>query len=249
MSLLQKIKNACKYTAGFASEIMFNPALTCSICRCDVFDERVFCEDCLKTLPYNNVCVCTKCGRKSKGNFEVCFTCKSDMPFYKEAKSAFVYDEPVSSLIKRLKYDNDKYIGDELAYFMAEAYIKYFFASDFLIPVPLHEKALNARGYNQALLLAEGVGKRLNVPVLDGVLIKHKESQRQATLDKKERIENLKNTFKVVDKKLIKGKDITVIDDVLTTGSTVNEITRVLYAAGAGEVKVLTAASVPDIKI
>ena len=108
------------------------------------------------------------------------------------------------------------------------------------------DKALKRRGYNQSRLLAEKLSVLINVPVFDCIK-KVKETQRQATLGRAERLKNLDGAFRVFDKKLIAGKSVLIIDDVSTTGATAQVIAKRLKSAGAKIVNLLTVASTPPI--
>ena len=112
--------------------------------------------------------------------------------------------------------------------------------------VPMTEKALKKRGYNQSKLLAEALSLKTEVPVLDCV-VKVKETKRQATLKRGERLKNLKEAFRVCDKKAVKDKTIVLVDDVTTTGATAEVIAERLKSAGAKLVYLITVASTPPI--
>jgi competence protein ComFC len=111
-----------------------------------------------------------------------------------------------------------------------------------MVPVPLHIRRLRERGFNQALLLVKELSKRAGIPYQERVLRKIKDTPVQSTLKKRERSKNLKGAFQVQDQESIKGKAVVLVDDVYTTGATVNECSRALLAAGAKQVAVLTVA-------
>jgi competence protein ComFC len=113
---------------------------------------------------------------------------------------------------------------------------------DVMVPVPLHIRRLRERGFNQALLLVKELSKRAGIPYQERVLRKIKDTPVQITLKKRERSKNLKGAFQVQDQEAIKGKTVVLVDDVYTTGATVNECSRALLAAGAKQVAVLTVA-------
>ena len=108
----------------------------------------------------------------------------------------------------------------------------------------MSEERLYERGYNQAELIADELSLIIGVPVLKGVIIKVKDSKRQATLSAKERKSNLSGTFKVEDSSSLKGKNVLIADDVMTTGATVEVLSHLIVKAGAAKVNVLTVASV-----
>jgi ComF family protein len=113
-----------------------------------------------------------------------------------------------------------------------------------IIPVPLHIKRLRERGFNQSLVLARAVEHKRQIPVNFSVLKRHKFTLTQTGSNRNERKENIKGAFEVTDKKKIDGKNIILIDDVYTTGATINECAKTLIKAGAQKVAVLTLARV-----
>ena len=113
-----------------------------------------------------------------------------------------------------------------------------------IIPVPLHIKRLRERGFNQSLLLAHAIERKRQIPLNFSLLKRHKFTLTQTGLNKIERKKNIKGAFEVSDKKKIAGKNIILIDDVYTTGATINECAKTLIKAGAQKVTVLTLARV-----
>jgi ComF family protein len=113
---------------------------------------------------------------------------------------------------------------------------------DFIVPVPLHIRRLRERGFNQALLLARALGKRTRIPCRERALRKIKDTPFQTVLQGRERRRNLKGAFHVENKMEIKGNSILLVDDVYTTGTTVNECSRTLLKEGAERVVILTLA-------
>lgn len=107
---------------------------------------------------------------------------------------------------------------------------------DMIIPVPLYQSRKKQRGYNQAELLAEQVSKELKLPCKKNLLIKVRASKSQSVLNREERLINLDDAFMVTDEELLQGKNILLIDDIVTTGSTVNQCCKALKLAGTGMV-------------
>ena len=116
------------------------------------------------------------------------------------------------------------------------------FDVDLMVPVPLHPKRLRWRGFNQSLLLARQVSRRYDVPVDPFVLERRRETVAQTQLTEEERRQNVRGAFEADPKKSLKGRRVLLVDDVYTSGATVNECSRVLMRAGAREVTVLTLA-------
>ncbi|MBO5714068.1 MAG: ComF family protein [Clostridia bacterium] len=175
---------------------------------------------------------------------QTCSTCKQTAQNYQRARSAFVYQQPIDQFIKKLKFYNKRFYVEILAEYLSITYFKHVFTPDVITYVPMTQKSQRKRGYNQSKLLALGLSSRVNVEVVD-CLEKVKETQRQSKLTKSQRQKNLKGAFKVVNKSLIKNKRVLLVDDVLTTGTTVNAVCEKLLKAGAVAVDVLTVASVP----
>ena len=219
---------------------LFPKNYTCDICGRETFEGN-FCSSCLPTVKYNDGDVCPVCGRKTFRP-EICMECKSKPPLFKKAVSAFLYENGVTVLISKFK--NGK------------PYLKKFFADkiaqklvtlpeiDCIVYIPLTRLSFVKRGYNQGRLLASALSKRIQKPVIYGAIKRVKQSRMQKGLTGKQRIENVKGAFKVVKKDRIKGKRVLIVDDVMTTGATVGEITRILLRAKAKEVFVATVASV-----
>jgi competence protein ComFC len=236
MSFWNKVK-------AFIKKFFFNSKWTCNVCGREIFDGKYFCEDCENTFPFNDGPICNHCGRKVVANTNYCLTCRDRLLSIDCARSVFVYDEPISQLIKGAKYDGKKYLLEIFVDYLSTVYAKNFLKADCLTYIPMTENALNKRGYNQSEVMCRLLGQKLGVPTID-CLVKTTDTDRQATLNRKGRIDNLKGVFKVNDKKLVKDKSIVIIDDVTTTGATAEVVAKQLKRSGAREVYLLTVASV-----
>lgn len=113
---------------------------------------------------------------------------------------------------------------------------------DTIIPVPISKKRLRERGYNQSLLIAREIAKRTNLKLLNNCLIKTKNIIEQSKLNKEERIENIKNAYEIKNKQLLENKKILLIDDIYTTGSTVNECSKIIRQAKPNKIGVFVLA-------
>ena len=224
---------------------IYNPKWRCNDCGKETFSGEFFCETCEKNLPYNNKTVCNHCGREIKNPSEYCSTCKETLVSVDKARSVFKYETPINGLIKRAKYNNGRFILDYFAEKLANVCFAEFSKSEVICCVPMSEKRLKKRGYNQSEILARKVAEIINVPFCD-CIIKTKETERQATLTRRERLKNLTDTFKVTDKKPVRGKNVLLIDDVSTTGATAEAVAIKLKKSGALRVYLLTVASVPN---
>jgi len=221
--------------------LIFPDSYSCFICGCDIFDNPYFiCENCRKELPYMQDNICLHCGIPLVSDGYYCKRCKGRKFWYERALSPFCYKNHISKLVVDLKYNNKKFNAKCLAKFMADCYIKNKFVVDFIVPVPTCEKRLKERGYNQTLLISEELSKLIKVEVKSDTLKRIKETPSQTDLDYSERQINLKDAFKVYKVNKIKNKSILIIDDVFTTGATINECARTLKLAGAKNVYALT---------
>lgn len=226
-------------------QALFNTEWTCNACGKEIFD-GYFCKECLKDIVKIGENKCAHCGRQTPYPVPYCDSCVERNLSVDIMRSVFEYQPPISFVIQNFKYNNYKFHADYFAKEMHEIFIKDGLSCDVITFVPMSEKKLKKREYNQSKLLADAFSKLIGVKVLDCVQ-KVKDTENQADLSFKERVLNLKGAFKA-DKKLVKGKSVLLIDDVLTTGSTTNAVAEVLKKAGAIKVSVLTVASVSKFK-
>ena len=227
-------------------EILFPRALTCSLCRREVFHGEPFCKQCIASLPYNDGPICDHCGRKTSSAAAYCDSCREKNIQFDKARSPFCYEKPISYALQRLKYENAKFLAEDLAPYLVRTYLTEFWTVDCIVFAPMTEKRKKARGYNQAELLVNAFSGKTNIPVLPDVLYKRRETESQVNMTQKERLMNLSGSFGVRNAGSVKGKSVLFIDDVLTTGATADCCAFALKRAGAASVYVLTAASVPD---
>lgn len=193
---------------------------------------RGICPDCESGLKRIQSPFCLKCGKPLLSEEELCSDCKSLEHRFIQGRSLFAYGD-MAGCIYRFKYRGRQEYAAWLGKAMAEAFADYvrWISPDALIPVPLHEKRLAARGYNQAALLAEEIGKALHIPVYDKLVVREKNTMPQKTLNRVERQNNLKKAFKICCND-VKLDTIVIIDDIYTTGSTIDAISCELRKAG-----------------
>lgn len=219
---------------------------TCNYCGKELKNptRSGLCAECDSKLEYNNAGVCVCCGRPLDSETDYCLTCQNNKRYFEFARSPLVYDGISRKLIYQFKFNNKKYLAKYFSKLMVDTFLSNPFTVDCITFVPVSKSRFASRGYNQSELLATEIGSILKLEVVDSIT-KIKETKDQVGLSGKERSENLKGAFKV-DKKLVKGKNILLVDDVLTTGNTASECSRVLLNAGAKSVEVLTIASVEE---
>ena len=209
------------------------------------FGGRLVCSHCESELPYTGSDYCLKCGRQlGTGTDEFCPSCRRVSHSFDEGRSLFVYNDVVRHSIAAFKYRNRR----EYADFYSEELFRKFGAyirskkPDVLVPVPVSRLRRRRRGYNQAELLAERLGRLCGIPVKKDLVLRIRETTALKELGRRQRQKNLKKAFKITGN-VVKLKTIMVIDDIYTTGSTMDEISSVFKDAGVRHVFFLTVAS------
>ncbi len=227
-------------------EKLYPSDITCIFCGEEVSDgENCLCDKCEKDAPWNAQ-YCFKCGSPIYSLAKYCMSCKNIKRNFDIARAPLIYKDKVAVAIQNLKYNGKKYLSKPLAKLMKRSYqeIKNKTENiDFLIPVPLFKERQKKRGFNQSELLANELSKLINVSVMANNLIRIKNTETQTNLSFQERQDNLEGAFQIQDKSLLKGKNIVLIDDVLTTGSTVDHCAIALKKAKVKSIFVLTVAT------
>lgn len=209
---------------------------TCVLCGCDAAGNLDLCADCRADLPRVQQ-PCPRCGlplaTETGGE---CGACITDPPAFTRTWVPFRYEEPVKHLIHALKFNRKLYVARVLGELMAEHYAQQGAGPDVIIPVPLHAGRLRARGFNQALELARPVAERLCIPINAHACTRIRGTAAQTDLPAAQRAKNIKGAFEV--RQPLKVRRVAIIDDVMTTGATVDELARVLTAHGVEDVHV-----------
>ena len=193
------------------------------------------CDECLTSLPFINTRTCIKCGGRVLPDEVACKDCSIVKHIVDVNYSILDYDEYVKSKIVNFKQNKQRKIGVAFAYIMKEFFDNLHLDIDVIIPVPIHTNRLKERGFNQSEILASKLGDKVDNHILERI----KDTPHQTGLSRKNRRENLNRSFSVVDKSKVKGKNILLVDDIYTTGSTLDECARTLYKCGAKSVQSL----------
>lgn len=201
------------------------------------------CQNCLNRISFIGTVICQRCGAPiSSTRSTACTSCQQH-PLHAidgiRAVSIFE-DNPIRPAIHVLKYQNHQAVAAVLANLLADAYRRYTLAVDLIVPVPLHATRLKERGYNQSELLAGQLSRLLQLPVDATTLQRIKKTEAQVALGAGERQKNVANAFAA--KTTLFDQKILLIDDVCTTGSTLDACATALKAAGAASVWGLTLA-------
>jgi ComF family protein len=207
------------------------------------------CESCRALVTAPSSPLCTICGLPFGGSGEdhLCGRCLSQRPHFAHARACTTYDRlaqqeaPVTRLLHRFKYTPDVTLAPTLGSLLASCS---FLPGphNVVIPVPLHPQRLRWRGFNQALLLARSLGQHRSVRVEPFALKRTRSTPPQVGLNVRERHRNIAGAFAVRDPDAVRGLSVLLVDDVYTTGATVNECARVLRRAGARRVEVIVLA-------
>lgn len=213
------------------------PCLNCGTIEIDRGGS--FCFDCWKDLIFIKNPYCEICGLPFsyiENDDLICDTCHSFAPFYDQARCIFVYNDIIKTPILRLKHGDQTQISKSFAHLLSQNFKHKNECIDLIIPIPLHWKRLFKRQYNQAALIAQHFGKFINKPVNFSCFMRLKNTKSQGKQTKNARFDNLKDAFEVKNPSIIANKTILLIDDVMTTGSTLDQAAKALKKSGAKRV-------------
>jgi ComF family protein len=227
-----------------AQDLLFPPV--CLGCRQPLDTSRppLLCAECSGNLDFIRSPHCLCCGLPFiSGADHLCGDCLAGHLAFDLSRSLLAYRPPASELIRSLKFSgNLNGIATFHALIMREDLLNVFAEPDIVVPVPLHIQRLRERGFNQALVIAKGCLPGWRKKITTGLLLRHSPTIPQSQLSGKDRRTNLKNVFSLADTGQIAGAKVLLIDDVYTTGSTVNECSKALRRAGAKRIEVFTLA-------
>ena len=207
---------------------------------CGLIGER-FCPECSQQVQLFEGNICDKCGEPLTYLQHNIQDCNDHLKNLKMIRSFSFYQPPLSLAIQKLKYHRDIGIAEVLANYLVKLYNKNKMDIDLVIPVPLSQKRLHDRGYNQSFLLALPFSMIINKPINQQSLRRFKDTSSQVGLDRHERLVNVSEAF-IADSDIVSGKNILLIDDVSTTGSTLEACAIALKIAGAMDIVGLTLA-------
>ena len=207
-----------------------------------------FCYLCENQLGPEEDLFCQDCWQKQE-NIKSVYLPVGKMPYIpgphkwiSGSFACFQYSEITQEFIHLFKYKKFEHLsvsfGSQLAKVLKNSNSDVVF--DVLVPIPLHKKRLKERGFNQSQLLAKSISEKSGIPLHSDLLCRNRYTLPQAKMNRDERIENVKGAFQFTNSPNLKGKTVLLVDDVLTTGSTMNECARVLKNGGAKDVFCLT---------
>lgn len=221
--------------------------LKCEVChkKLPLTAAKRICSSCWHNIQLITDRYCQRCGKPMLVETALCVDCYgNDSLYFGRIRSAGVYTGNLREAIHRFKYSGRSMLRNELGELLLSTYNRHFsfYAPDYILPIPLHRKQKRKREYNQTEILARHLSKNCHVPVYGDGLIRVKETKPQFELNKKERRENVRDAFALSRKRWVKNKRVLLIDDICTTGATLNECAKVLHKNAAAEVNGLVLA-------
>ncbi len=218
----------------------------CPVCGEPVYENTTLCPKCFGALHFITDPCCRVCGRPFPFDMlgdPVCANCLSSTPLFHKARAVVIYDQMAKKIILPFKHGDRLDFTPLIAKMMAARDKEMIENADYIIPVPLHRLRLLKRKYNQSALLARALTKNFHKAYVPDGLKRIRSTPKQGKLSPDERVHNVAKAFRVNLHYDFKGKSILLIDDVLTTGATANECTKILLKAGAKQVDILTFAT------
>lgn len=217
-------------------DCLFPP--TCLLCGNSGQPSRDLCAACQQSLPLNDCC-CRQCGENLETEQDVsylCGKCQKKPPNFDETHAPFLYQSSIRLLIHNLKFnarfENARLLGTLLADKIYESTER----PDCIVPVPLHPFRFRERGFNQSIEIGRTISKALTVPLDLTSFRRVRNTRHQTNLPAKQRIKNMRNAFSVHES--FSARHVAILDDVMTTGTTVNELAKTMIGAGVTKVDV-----------
>lgn len=195
------------------------------------------CSACVDGIPYITDPICERCGRPAE-HAGVCADCRSEPYDLAQVRSVALHVAPLREAVHALKYDGARVLAGPLGHLMADYWRGHALPAAITVPVPLHRERLRQRGYNQSLLLARVLANEVGMTLCGDILARERNTPSQVGLSRAARRENVKDAFRCSAQ--LQGEAVLLIDDVFTTGATLEACARALHMAGAGRVSAYT---------
>jgi ComF family protein len=226
------MNNWLKYNqlSNFANVFTYLFKQNCTLCSASTDNKLSLCSACINDLPLSPNPCCPQCGLSTQG--DICGQCLKQPPHFDVTHALFKYGYPVDAILQHYKYNNALYLSQTLATLLCATIQDKDI--DVMIAMPLHPNRIKGRGFNQSLELAKIIAKQRLI-ALDSTSCKRiKDTPPQASLAFKHRLNNMKGAFTC--NQSFAGKHVALIDDVMTTGSSLNELAKILKKAGARKI-------------
>ena len=217
----------------------------CALCLKTSGSAAPVCGPCLATLPRLPIKSCPRCADYSPSG-TLCGHCVISAPAFDRVISPYLYAEPADQLVHALKYGHQlrlaPWLGQQMLQVIADSGLRY----NAIVPLPLHAARMKTRGFNQSMEIARPIARMLGIPLLKHAVTRIRDTAPQASLTREDRQHNIRGAFECTTD--LAHQSILVIDDVLTTGSSADELARILKIHGAEDVTVATATRTQHLK-
>ncbi len=213
-----------------------------------------YCLSCSSPIDHKDNLLCFSCYSKLKRTDNHLFSSNPVSELFQTAENIdsatsfyyFLKGGVLQKLLHQLKYKSNPEVGYWLGRQMGYGLRDWLDSKDVIIPIPIHRHKKNLRGYNQSEIIAEGIRETKKIPVLSNVLVKTINNESQTNKNKAERIKNVENVYKIRKRRKLKDKNIVLLDDVVTTGSTLHSALREIHSkAEPKSISILVLASQP----
>ncbi|RKU25151.1 hypothetical protein C6497_16520 [Candidatus Poribacteria bacterium] len=216
----------------------------CKVCEMNIGLESIpyLCEGCWDSLEIVTPPWCDICGKNNVDG--VCDVCATVPPRYGRLRTVAFYDAILQKIIHLYKFEKKISLAKHLSYLMIKHQPKDFDYKeyDYILPIPIHKNRLRERGFNQSTLIAKGMSNEIGINICTDALVRSKNTSPQSSLTRDARQTNVVGAFGINKGNLIRDKRILILDDVYTTGATVNEAVNMLWNEDPVEIDVLTLA-------
>ena len=222
----------------------------CVICGNEIHKNSIFCPKCFAKATFIDYPFCQICGKLFSNSYcysenHICENCVKNIRFFDIARALFQYDNISKNVVFKIKKYSDNYVAKVCLDMLLKKYSGIFNSFNFIVPVPSHWSRVLKRGYNPADIIAFELSSILNIPVKK-ILKKKKKTDYQKGKNTKDRYENVKNAFICCEKNLLEKKVI-LVDDVMTTGATLNECAKVLKTQNCLKIFCITICTTKNI--
>ena len=228
-------------------DFLYPENISCILCNSAISTKNTYsmCKDCFSEMQFI-LDGCAKCGKPivnyslEEQSIENCSYCINKKFYFDRAISCIEYSNKSKDIVFKFKYNNKTYIGKYIAKIMKEKLLMENIDVDYILFVPLHKARLNKRGFNQAKKIAIYLSKLIDIPIVDNIK-RVNNTKRLYKLNRNKRKDELKNAFLIDEDKCdLKGKNVLIVDDIFTTGSTVNEISKLLRMKLVNKIYIIT---------